>query len=230
VSRPRLLDLYCGAGGASMGYHRAGFEVWGVDRDPQPRYPFRLIRGDACTVLAEHGWRFDAYAASPPCQVWTAYKRRGGGVGDGYVNLIPATREALEATGKPYIIENIEPARAELRSPVLLCGSMFDRNDGTPLDVQRHRLFESSGFPLTAPRACDHNNPHWTPRFTPASNRTNLRKTVEVGVYRIPLAVQRHAMGIDWMRLGELSEAIPPAYTEHLGHQLLGALGVEVAA
>jgi DNA (cytosine-5)-methyltransferase 1 len=227
--KPRLLDLYCGAGGAAMGYHRAGFDIVGVDIEPQPRYPFAFVQTDALSTLIE-GVDFDAVHASPPCQVWTAYKRRGSGVGDRYVNLIPDTRRLLQEAGLPYVIENIEPARAELRSPVLLCGSMFDREDGTPLDVQRHRLFETSGFPLHAPRACAHNNEHWTPRFTPASNRTNLRKTVEVGVYRIPLAVQQRAMGIDWMRLDELSEAIPPAYTEHLGHQLLAALGWEAAA
>lgn len=113
----------------------------------------------------------------------------------------------LRPAGVPYIIENVEGA--PLENPRRLCGSMFG------LDVQRHRGFETS-FPLPE-MACDHSV--WTPRFAHATNRTNKRKTVEVGVYRIPLAVQRKAMGIDWMSLGKLSQAIPPAYAEWLGLQ-----------
>lgn len=216
----KLLDLFSCAGGAGMGYHRAGFDVFGVDKNPQPRYPFEHHVADAIAFVLEHGHEFDAIHASPPCQTFTAYKRRGGGVGESYENLIPQTREALERTGRPYIIENVESARDELVNPVRLCGSSFG------LDVRRHRLFESN-IPLVAP-PCDHS---WqTPRFTPASNRVNLRRTVEVGVWRIPLDVQRKAMGIDWMELRELSEAIPPAYTEWLGAQLLEHVREEQAA
>lgn len=226
--RPRLLDLYCCAGGASAGYERAGFEVFGVDKDAQPDYPFAFHQGDALDVmrrlLAGEALAFtrrdgsvellrlsdfDAIAGSPPCQFFTAYRRKGHGVGDGYLNLIPETREALITSGLPYIIENV--AGAPLLDPVQLCGSSFG------LDVRRHRLFESNVPLLALP--CDHS---WqTPRFAPATNRTNLRRTVEVGVWRIPLDVQQRAMGIDWMPLRQLSEAIPPAYTEHLGLQLL---------
>jgi DNA (cytosine-5)-methyltransferase 1 len=225
-----LIDLFCCAGGAAMGYHRAGFEVFGVDKEPQPRYPFWFHQGDALNVLDTllSGYPvlfrhpdgreremligdFVAAHASPPCQLFTAYRRKGHGVGDGYLNLIPETRGMLEMTLLPWIIENVEQAKSELRDPVRVCGSSFE------LDVRRHRLFESN-VPLTVP-PCDHS---WqTPRFTPASNRTNLRRTVEVGVWRIPLDVQRKAMGIEWMELRELSEAIPPAYTEWLGRQLL---------
>lgn len=228
--RPNLLDLYACAGGAAMGYHRAGFEVFCVDKDPQPRNPFWFHQGDALNVIdtllsgypvlfrhpdgSEREMYLSDFAAihtSPPCQLFTAYRRKGHGVGDGYLNLIPETRELLELTLLPWIIENVEQAKGELRDPVRVCGSSFG------LDVRRHRLFESN-IPLMAP-PCDHS---WqTPRFTPASNRTNLRRTVEVGVWRIPLEVQRKAMGIDWMELRELSEAIPPAYTEWLGRQLL---------
>lgn len=228
--KPWLLDLGCAVGGASMGYHLAGFDIVGVDLEPQPRYPFTFVQADALDYLERHGHEFDAVHASPHCQFWTAYRRKGHGVGERYTNDIPAFREALEAVDVPWVIENIESARRELRSPVLLCGSMFDRTDGTPLDVQRHRLFEPHGFTLEPPRACDHANPHWTPRFTPASNRTNLRKTVEVGVRRIKLDVQQHAMGIDWMRREELSLALPPAYTRHVGRAMLTALGQAVAA
>jgi DNA (cytosine-5)-methyltransferase 1 len=133
-------------------------------------------------------------------------------VGDGYADLIDATRECLVRTGKPYVIENVGGALHKLCRPVQYCGSSFG------LDVQRHRLFESN-VPLVAP-PCDHS--WWTPRFPAATNRKpNSRLTVEVGVWRIPLPTQREAMGIDWMERRELSNAIPPAYTEHVGLQLL---------
>ena len=203
-----LLDLFCCAGGAAMGYHRAGFDVVGIDIAPQPNYPFHFIQGDALDTSL---WPADVVAihASPPCQTFTAYRRRGAGVGDDYPDLVAATRDALRATGLPYVIENV--AGAPLESPVQLCGSSFG------LDVRRHRLFESNVALLVPP--CDH---AWqTPRFAQATNRTNLRSTVEVGVWRIPLDVQQRAMGVDWTTLRELSEAIPPAYTEHIGRQLM---------
>lgn len=205
----RMLDLFCGAGGAAVGYHRAGFEVVGVDINPQPNYPYEFHLADALDFPLEG---FDAIHASPPCQSFTAYRRRGDGVGDSYPDLIDPIRRRLEAARVPWVIENV--AGAPLRSPVMLCGSSFG------LDVQRHRYFESN-VALLVP-SCDHS---WqTPRFPCATNRTNLRRTVEVGVWRIPLAEQRTAMGIDWMTLRELTEAIPPAYTEHIGRQLLAQL------
>lgn len=189
-----------------MGYHRAGWTVVGVDLRPQPNYPFEHHVGDALTWPTEG---FDAVHGSPPCQSFTAYRRKGNGVGDGYPDLIPAMRAKLDASGLPYVIENVPGA--PLLDPVCLCGSSF------ALDVRRHRLFETNWSLVGLP--CDHG---WqTPRFPPATNRTNLRRTVEVGVWRIPIAVQRKAMDIDWMELTELSEAIPPAYTEHVGRQLL---------
>lgn len=213
-TKPRLLDLFSCAGGAGMGYHRAGFEVVGVDIEPQPNYPFEHHVADALEFVRARGHEFDAIHASPPCQTFTAYRRKGRGVGDGYVNLIAETREALEATGLPYVIENVEPAASAMRWPYMLCGSSFG------LDVRRHRLFETPLVLMTPP--CDHG---WQkPRFPCATNRTNLRSTVEVGVWRIPIDVQKRAMGIDWMTLDELSEAIPPAYTEYLGGAFLDEL------
>lgn len=215
----RILDLFCGAGGAAMGYHRAfpHAEIIGVDLGPQPNYPFTFVQRDAfdCDLNPDRSWGFQPYDlihASPPCQSFTAYRRKGHGVGDSYPNLIPAMRERLRSSGLPYVIENVPGA--PLIEPVQLCGSSFG------LDVRRHRLFECS-FPVTTP-PCDH---AWqTPRFPPAANRTNLRSTVEVGVWRIPLDVQQRAMGIDWVTLPELSEAIPPAYTEYIGLQLAPSL------
>lgn len=216
--KPRLLDLFCCAGGAGMGYYLAGFDVVGVDIAPQPNYPFEFHQADALEFLAAHGGEFDVIHASPPCQSFTAYRRKGHGVGDGYPDLIEPTRELLSKLDVPWVIENV--AGAPLLEPARYCGSSFG------LDVRRHRFFESN-IPLVAPD-CDHS---WqTPRFPPATNRTNLRRTVEVGVWRIPLAVQQQAMGVNWMSLRELSEAIPPAYTHHIGGQLMEHIEAEKEA
>lgn len=199
----RALDLFCGAGGASMGLSRAGFEVVGVDVEPQPNYPFSFVQADALDVDLDG---FDFLWASPPCQPFTAYKRRPAHVAP-RENLIPRVRSLLSGAGVPFVIENV--TGAPLVDPVRLCGSSFG------LDVRRHRLFETS-FPVLAP-PCAHG---WqTPRFAPATNRSNLRSTVEVGVWRIPLDVQREAMGILWMTREELSQAIPPVFSECLARQ-----------
>lgn len=216
MTRPRLLDLFCKAGGAAMGYYRAGFDVYGVDVEAQPNYPFPFILADALTVGLDG---FDAIHASPPCQWGTAYARRPNHV-KASPELVRVTRERLASTGLPYVIEQPPHGRLVMQSPVSYCGSSFG------LDIRRHRLFESNRS-LVAP-ACDHS---WqAPRFPHATNRTNLRSTVEVGVWRIPLDVQQRAMGIDWMTVPELSQAIPPAYTEHIGRQLYAAVTAERAA
>jgi DNA (cytosine-5)-methyltransferase 1 len=209
VSRPLLLDLFCGAGGAAMGYHRAGFDVVGVDIKPQPNYPFEFVQWDALDYLRHTSMKpVDAIHASPPCQAFTAYRRRPSHVGE-YEDLIPETRLVLSSKGLPWVIENIPGAPLDM--PVQLCGSAFG------LDVRRHRLFESNRAMFGAP--CVHGQQNGD--YAQATNRTNRRKTVEVGVWRIPLAEQQRAMGIGWMTLGELSEAIPPSYTEFIGAQLL---------
>jgi DNA (cytosine-5)-methyltransferase 1 len=215
VDRPLLLDLFCGAGGAAMGYHRAGFDVVGVDIKPQPCYPFPFIQANALSwgdVYAISGRGIAAIHASPPCQRFTAYRRRGAGVGDSHPDLIAPVRDMLLGTLLPYVIENVPGA--PLFSPVQFCGSSFG------LDVRRHRMFESN-VPLTS-LPCDHESQ--LPRFPGATNRTGLRDTVEIGVWRIPLTVQQKAMGIDWMNVKELSQAVPPAYTEHIGRALLDHL------
>lgn len=220
MSRPRLLDLYCGAGGAAVGYWRAGWDVVGVDLADQPNYPFRFVQGDALDTLDDL-WLtegFDAIHASPPCQLFTAYRRRGAGVGDGYPDLVIDTRMTLEATGLPYVIENVPGA--PLDNPVQLCGSSFG------LGVRRHRLFETN-WPLMVP-PCAHGLQRGD--YPQATNRTNRRRTAEVGVWRIPLEQQKAAMGVDWdVTLEELSEAIPPAFTEFIGERLLAHIGSEAA-
>jgi DNA (cytosine-5)-methyltransferase 1 len=199
-----------------MGLHRAGFEVVGVDNRPQPHYPFEFHQADALEFLGGVLDWFDLIWASPPCQSFTAYRRKGHGVGEGYLNLIPGTRERLRQArylaGAATVIENVPGS--PLVDPFQLCGSSFG------LDVRRHRVFEAS-FPVLAP-ACNH---AWqTPRYPCATNRKNPRSTVEIGVWRIPLEVQHRAMGIDWMTLEELSQSIPPAYSEWIGRRALEAM------
>lgn len=205
----RVLDLFCGGGGAAMGLYRAGFDVVGVDREPQPNYPFTFIQADALAPPLDVG-AFDLVWASPPCQAFTAYRRRPYTVRTPQVNLIPATRELLKRSDVSYVIENVPGA--PLEAPIQLCGSSFG------LDVRRHRLFETS-WPGVEPPPCDHGRQK--PRFPPATNRTNLRCTVEVGVWRIPLDVQQRAMGIDWLPRRQLSQAIPPAYSEWIARNFL---------
>jgi DNA (cytosine-5)-methyltransferase 1 len=223
-SRPRLLDLFCCAGGAAKGYELAGFEVVGIDIAPQPNYPFEFIQADALEFPLDG---FAAAHASPPCQLFTPYQRTGN-VGE-YPDLIEPTRERLKASGLPYVIENV--TGAPLHAPTLICGSMFD----PPMDIQRHRLFETN-WPLAAPAwPCRHKL--WGPDRFPGgrskertgSSRGRVRGTIEIGSWDIPLAVQQRAMGIDWTTLRELSEAIPPAYTEFIGRQLMAEITSAVA-
>ena len=210
MSRPRLLDCYCGAGGASAGYHRAGFDVTGVDIAPQPRYPFAFIQTDALEYIAAHGHEYDAIAASPPCQQYTRlrslHKRT-------YPDLIALTRDALRAAGRPYIIENVPGA--PLIAPVVLCGTMF-----AGLRVYRHRLFECSFFLLSLPHSR-----HRVPTMQRGYCADWPGFVTVTGGHNVPKSIAAAAIGIDWMTREELSQAIPPAYTEFLGCALLAHLG-----
>jgi DNA (cytosine-5)-methyltransferase 1 len=217
------LDLFCGAGGAGMGYHRAGFEVVGIDIAPQPNNPLGAIKADALAVFEDEEFvkAFDAIHASPPCQHYTKYGNSVKDIKDRYDDLIAPTRELLISSGLPYVIENVE--RSPLLNPVKLCGSMFDGR-GTN-DIQRHRLLETN-WPLVAPGKCDHSI--WEPnRYVGGRSGQRggswvlCRKTIEIGRWSIPLETQKWAMGIDWdITQRELSEALPPAYTEYIGYQL----------
>lgn len=215
---PRLLDLFCGAGGAGWGYYKAGFRVTGVDHSPQPHYPCSFVQADALKYLKKHGCEFDVIHASPPCQLFSHYRRSRPEIDDTkYVNLIPEVRRLLQKTGKPYVIENV--SRAPLHHPLLLCGSMFG------LGVRRHRLFESSVM-LFSPGGCTHGTykdrkyPGGRSKEKGPTNKAPVRFTVEVGTWDIPEETQAQAMGIDWMSVREMSQAIPPAYTLCLGRQL----------
>ena len=217
----RLLDLFCGAGGASMGYYQAGFDdIVGVDIRRQPRYPFHFIQGDALEYLAEHGHEFDAIHASPPCQAFSQAVKIRNRVNR--PNLIPATRDALIRSGSPYIIENVPTAIDHLVEPVMLCGSSFG------LPVRRHRLFESN-FWIWGVR-CSHKE--YPRKYPPAWNRTKLLRVLSLSggfsqsepgqISGATIDEHRDAMGIDWdMDIKELSQSIPPAYTRFIGLQLL---------
>lgn len=218
----RLLDLFCCAGGAAMGYHRAGFtEIVGVDIAHQSRYPFEFVRGDALEYVAAHGHEFDAIHASPPCQAYseaTPMQSRGN-----HPDLIEPTRGLLQAIGKPYVIENVENARHLLINPVKLCGTMFG------LSIWRHRYFEiwpdvwaltptckHDRRPITV-HSGSHTRKTWEPVRVTGGARTGVRPRESVDVVR-------WAMEIDWMVQEELTEAIPPAYTEWIGRHLLEAM------
>lgn len=210
----RLLDLFCGAGGAAMGYHRAGFEVVGVDIKPQPHYPFEFHQADALTYPLDG---FDAIHASPPCQEVssTRHLRDAQGKKGRTINLIPETRRRLTSSGLCYVIENVP--RAPLENPIWLCGSMF----GLAVErgpLRRHRGFESCA-PLSAP--VDTHLAEGRPLGVYGSMRDDIPhggRTVE------SLAEGQSLMGIDWMRWSELVEAIPPAYTEWIGRQIIAYL------
>lgn len=215
---PRLLDLYSGAGGAAMGYDRAGFDVTGVDIAPQPRYPFRFIRADALEYVIAHGGEYDAIHASPPCQKYLNLTRVNETLGraNGHPDLIALTRAALMAQSPPWIIENVEGA--PLRNPVRLCGTAF----GLPL--RRHRLFESSVMLFGT--VCCHDRftePRYWTGWRPNGER-RLATVVQVYGHGGNVGEWAAAMDIDWMNRRELAEAIPPAYTAYIGAQLLAAL------
>jgi DNA (cytosine-5)-methyltransferase 1 len=209
-----------------MGYHRAGFEVVGVDVNPQPRYPFEFHQGDALAYLAEHHGEFDAVHASPPCQASSALTKgtnKAAGWGGQHFDMIPATRNTLDAAALPYVIENVQGSG--LRRDMTLCGEMFG------LGVIRHRYFELSGFEFTPPahiphrgRVAGYRHGQWYegPYFAVYGD----------GGGKGSIQQWQQAMGIDWTDVRkEIAEAIPPAYTEFIGHQLMAHLTAgEVAA
>ena len=214
---PRLLDLFCCAGGAGVGYRRAGFEVVGVDIDPQPNYPFEFHQADALNLDREFLASFDVVHASPPCQSYSDLAKRNRNA-DKWPRLIEPVRELLRSLDIPYIIENVEGA--PLLDPVILCGTMFPG-----LRVIRHRLFESN-ISLHAPAHRRHPLVFTHDKRKAHYGRLDQdRSFVQVtGGGNCSIANAKDAMGIDWMTKNELNEAIPPAYTEYLGKQLLDAV------
>lgn len=202
--RPLLLDLFCCAGGAAMGYYRAGFDVVGVDIAPQPRYPFTFIQADCMTLDPAFIASFDAIHASPPCQRYSAAQRLQK---NEHPDLVGPTRKMIEAAGVLYVIENVPGA--PLLNPVTLCGSMFEG-----LRVYRHREFESN-IPLVTPE-----HPPHTERQVKMGRAVTNGEFIQVVGNFSGVAYARQAMGIDWMTRDELRESIPPAYTQFIGEQL----------
>jgi DNA (cytosine-5)-methyltransferase 1 len=217
MTRPRLLDLFCGAGGAAMGYHRAGFDVVGVDNKPQPRYPFEFHQADALTCPLDG---FDAIHASPPCQ---DHMRGGSHPVHGTAWMLAAIRERLLGQPAPWVIENVPGG--PMRTDYDLCGCMFGLN--LPgMQLIRRRWFETSwhGFEMRTP--CHHVGPaiSVTGHGTTTYARDKLGRNPTIAEYRALMG------GIDWMNRDELSQAIPAQYTEHLGRQLLEHLAATPAA
>jgi DNA (cytosine-5)-methyltransferase 1 len=229
VAGVRILDLFCGAGGAAMGYHRAGFEVVGVDISPQPHYPFKFYRADAMEAIGALGTRhwltgFDVIHASPPCQDFTTMSNRwrgAGGKADQHVDLLTPVRELFAAIAIPWVIENVVGSKGKMRPTLVLHGGMFG------LGVDRPRYFESNVllFAPEGPRTID---PIGVYGKAPDGRRLFTRTDGSEQRAAASLEEAQAAMGMDWADWNGVREAIPPAYTEWIGRQLLAFL--EVAA
>jgi len=214
--RPLLLDLFCGAGGAAVGYHRAGFDILGIDVVDQPHYPFDFVKADALEWLDDGvPLVVEAIHASPPCLRYTTLAKGNNNNEADYADLIPATRTLLQATGLPYVIENVPSA--PLRCPIVLCGEMFG------LNVIRHRLFESNFLMLQPP------HPRHRGRVTSYRHGTLFTgpyfAVYGTGGERGTLDEWRTAMDMPWAQdKYEIAQAIPPTYTRFVGAQLLEAV------
>lgn len=230
--RPLLLDLFCGAGGAAMGYFLAGFEIIGIDINPQPEYPFRFIQADVLT--ARIPWhKIDAVHASPPCQIHSVTASMSAGRSTRqHVNLIPETRRMLVRSGKPYIIENVPGA--PLIDPVLLCGSMFNLHTHN-YELKRHRLFESNMEFIQPDCQCGNKRAVSTKYAHGSYRKSAVSVLGHGGLYRKvgeygkqgrrestpPRGLCVQLMGMPWVtRYDALAQAIPPAYTAWLGYWL----------
>ena len=210
-SEMKLLDLFCGVGGASVGYFQAGFEVHGVDLKHGKRYPFAYLRANVLDIITDDEFmqQFDVIHASPPCQthIITQHLRNAQGKSTSKLDLIPETRAALIASGKPYVIENV--VGSPLINPIQLCGSSFN------LKVRRHRLFESN-MPLKG-SICNHKK-----QGRPVGVYGSLNDEIpQGGKTATTIDEARQAMGMDWAIWTELVEAIPPVFTKYIGEQIV---------
>jgi DNA (cytosine-5)-methyltransferase 1 len=216
MSRPKLLDLFCGAGGCSVGYHRAGFDVTGVDIGPHPDYPYAFVQADALDVLADRAYlnTFDVIHASPPCPRYSVATHARGNAAN-HPDLVPPVRELLHAWGRPYVIENVPGA--PLVDPLLVCGWAMGLRH-----IKRHRLFESN-MPLMSPGCLCPNGDTVSVFGHSGEDRRKATRAAHGGMRKhVPFAEVRDLMGCDWMtNRDDVSDAIPPAYTEYLGEQIL---------
>lgn len=227
MSRPKLLDIFCGEGGAGVGYYRAGFDVFGVDNDQDrlDHYPYEHHLGDALEFVLAHGHEFDVIHASPTC---TGYSRGTAAIPDRftrYDRLIAATRDALVSVGRPYVIENVEDAGSELVDPVLLCGRQFGLRatdtDGTPLVMDRHRLFESTLSLVVPPHRKHDRSLQVAGAYGGARRDKDEARYIRKGGY-VPrsLEVQQTLLGTPWMSERGCWHSIPPVYACFLGLQV----------
>jgi len=219
--KPRLLDLFCGAGGCPVGYARAGFEAVGVDIEPHPDYPFDLTVADAMEVLADADYlrTFDVVHASPPCPRYSS-ATKATGTSDQHPDLLPAVRAALVAAGVTWVIENVEGA--PMPDAFTICGYAMGLPtmtiNGITAGLSRHRLFESSEFILSPGCACDS-----APKASIFGHSGSLRINGRNTAIRKEDAVR--LLGVEWMtNRDDIADAIPPAYTEFIGGQLMDAL------
>lgn len=213
----RALDLFCGSGGASMGLHRAGFDVTGVDIKPQPRYPFRFVQADALEPPFDLS-RFDFIWASPPCQAYSVMKSLKNA--KAHPDLIPATRAILLASGVPFAIENVPGA--PLRNAFTLCGSMFGLKSGRGY-LRRHRLFETSFYPGLIPHCQHYGLAIGVYGHGSAGHLGQRMRTANA-------AESRELLGIDWATRDGMSQAIPPVYSEFIGRAFLAQQSRDAAA
>lgn len=212
--RPWMLDLCCCAGGASRGLYESGFNLVGVDKDPQPHYPYPFIQADVLTLDPE--WiasSFVAVWASPPCQRYTQMAKQKG-TSDQHPDLVGPVRDLLDLTGLPYVIENVP--QAPVRPDLVLCGAMFG------LKVVRHRHFELSGFVVPQPAHVGHAEDYITVTGHPGGSSKR-----DGSAHFGNTAQWKAAMGIDWMPADKIREAIPPAYSRHIGKALYRSLRQE---
>lgn len=222
MRKPRALELYCGAGGSAMGYARAGFDVVGVDAEPQPDFPFEFHQDDALAFLDENGHEFDFISGGPPCQIHSPISRYSSKTRKReLIDLIPQTRAALEFLGLPYVIENVWTKSAGLINPVMLCGTQFG------LNLFRHRGFESDLSLAGLPHRHLRGQVAIRNGYLPTEERPFMTITGRNGHHS--KAWQRKAaeyMGTPWITsLNGVCEAIPPAYTEFIGRQVMSHMG-----
>lgn len=232
----RLLETHGCQGGAHAGYVRAGWDVTGVDINHRHAkyYPGKLLIGDAATVIRDFGHLFDAIHASPPCQYYTRGNAKDRAAGTSkWPRSIPEIREAILGTGKPYVIENVTDAAWDMRDPIALCGCMFNLStidtDGIRIHLKRERLFETN-WPLTAPRACNHDGIEWWAGAYGGARRDKYEaKFVRKGGYVPPSKdVVKALLGVEHpMTWNGLYECLPPAYTEWVGAALLDHISIE---
>lgn len=239
MGKPRLLDLFSCAGGAARGYQLAGFHVTSVDINPQPRcIADEFVQANAVDLKADWVASFDAIHASPPCQFGSELTPAGSR--GRHLNLIPLTREILDGSGRPYVIENVRAVRRHLRHPVSLFGTMFDlhmvTSTGQRFVLSRERLFETN-FGLQAPAdpgagvypIANVFGGHLRCRSAGYRTGNGTGRTRDfIGEDKPALA--RQLMGMPWASMGEMSEAVPPAYTQEIGRQLMALLQTQRAA